>query len=69
MTDGSSDLELGYEASEAKIVGLRFPDIQIPRGATITRAYIQFYCDEVTTEPASFYFLWGRVAAQPMSIP
>jgi len=49
VTDDSSDLELGFEGSEAKIVGLRFPNIQIPRGATITRAYIQFYCDEVTT--------------------
>ncbi len=59
VDDGSSDLELGYEGSDAKMVGLRFPNVQLPRGATITRAYIQFYCDEVTTGPASFT-IWGH---------
>ena len=59
VSDNSSDLELGYEGAEAKIVGLRFPNIQIPRGATITRAYIQFYCDEVTTGAANLT-IWGH---------
>ena len=41
----SSDLELNYDdagAGVAQIVGIRFPNLAIPAGATITNAYIQF---------------------------
>jgi hypothetical protein len=33
----------------AQKVGLRFQDIQIPQGATITSAYLEFTVDETTT--------------------
>ena len=44
----SSDLELGGESggSKPQIVGMRFTDVQVPKGATITNAYIEFDVDE-----------------------
>ncbi len=41
----SSDLELVVDGSE-QVVGMRFTDVEIPQGATITNAYIQFTTDE-----------------------
>jgi hypothetical protein len=40
----SSDLEMSYDSDGAgdQRVGLRFTNLTIPRGATITRAYVQF---------------------------
>ena len=43
----SSDLELAVDGSKVQTVGLRFLDIDIPQGAVITSAYIQFRTDEV----------------------
>ena len=43
---GSTDLELMYDGSINQTVGLRFSDIQVPSGALITNAYIQFQADE-----------------------
>ncbi|MCP4452660.1 MAG: discoidin domain-containing protein [Planctomycetes bacterium] len=49
----SSDLELGYEGSEGivpefeEIVGCRWTGIAIPKGATITEAWVQFSADAV----------------------
>ncbi len=42
---GSSDLELSEEAS-AQTVGIRFAGVDIPPGASIVRAYVQFTADE-----------------------
>lgn len=49
---GSSDLEIGAEGggSSAQWIGLRFRDIDIPRGATINSANIQFTVDETDDE-------------------
>lgn len=49
---GSPDIELGVEypgeeEPRALIVGLRFADLPILRGATVTEAYLQFTVDEV----------------------
>ena len=41
MSLTSSDLELVYDGSNQK-VGMRFTSVAVPRGATITRAYLQF---------------------------
>ncbi len=41
----SSDLELIEDGSDEQVVGLRFNDILIPAGATISDAYIQFTAD------------------------
>ena len=50
---GSSDLELVTDGSAVQTVGLRFTGIDIPAGAVITAAYIQFQTDEVSTGAAS----------------
>lgn len=44
---GSSDLELGTEASgnDPQTVGIRFTNINIPKGSLIRNAYIQFTVD------------------------
>ncbi|PBB95259.1 hypothetical protein CK224_26760, partial [Mesorhizobium sp. WSM3862] len=48
-----NDLELGFESSTRQTVGLRFTGIDIPQGAIITSAYIQFQANEVKTDAAS----------------
>lgn len=64
LSDGSvdltsSDLELCVEewvwpiSDEDQWVGIRFSDIQIPQGATISNAYIQFTADENQSDPAA----------------
>ena len=40
----SSDLELCLDAA-SQIVGTRFNNVEIPQGATITNAYVEFECD------------------------
>lgn len=42
------DLEMSWDGSTrgTQVVGLRFPGVNIPQGATITTAYIQFRTDE-----------------------
>jgi hypothetical protein len=49
LDPGSSDLEFGTEASgnDPQIVGLRFTNINIPKGSIILSAYIQFTVDAV----------------------
>ncbi len=48
----SSDLELVYDGSY-QTVGMRFNNIDIPQGSTITAAYIQFQADEVKSTDTS----------------
>jgi hypothetical protein len=48
---GSTDLELVVDGSQNQVVGLRFTNLTIPAGATITSAFVQFTTDEVKTEP------------------
>ena len=49
----SSDLELVTDGSTVQIVGMRFPGLVIPAGATIQNAWVQFQVDEVSTDVAS----------------
>ncbi|HZN38532.1 MAG TPA: hypothetical protein VFD82_06990 [Planctomycetota bacterium] len=46
---GSSDLEMVLDGTETQVVGLRFQNLTIPGGATITSAYVQFTTDEITS--------------------
>jgi len=48
----STDLELGVENAE-QLVGIRFIDVDVPLGATITSAYVQFKVDEADSDAAS----------------
>ena len=49
----STDLELVVDGTTNKLVGLRFNGVAIPRGATITGAYVQFQVDEVSSDATS----------------
>ncbi|MEI2302524.1 hypothetical protein MKZ91_31295, partial [Ensifer sp. MJa1] len=49
MSLNSSDLELTVDDGVGQTVGIRFIGIDIPKGAIITNAYIQFTVDEVST--------------------
>jgi hypothetical protein len=49
----SSDLELVTDGSSVQAVGLRFTGVQVPRGAQVTAATVQFQTDEVSTDGAS----------------
>lgn len=55
MNLGSSDLDMGEDnpPDEPRLVGLRFTQVDIPAGATITQAFLRFTCDEVSTEPSN----------------
>jgi hypothetical protein len=49
----SSDLELTFDSSGNQTVGMRFNAVDVPLGAAISNAYVQFQVDEVNTEPTS----------------
>lgn len=54
----SSDMELGNDLGHwgEQSIGLRFQNLTIPQGATITAAYIEFETDETDSEPTSVRF-------------
>lgn len=62
VADGTMDLvsgglDLGVDSGAAdQVVGVRFPNITIPRGAEIVSADIEFTVDKVTTAPTSLTF-------------
>jgi len=49
MDNGSTDLEITEEGSptDNQLIGLRFNGVDVPQGATIANAYVQFHVDEV----------------------
>ncbi|MGH3660035.1 MAG: PKD domain-containing protein, partial [Micromonosporaceae bacterium] len=49
----SADLELVTDGNTQQIVGTRFTGLQLPAGATIANAYVQFRTDEVSTGAAN----------------
>jgi hypothetical protein len=66
MDMGSSDLELTTEsAGEPHIVGLIFRNVTIPKGATITNAYVQFEVDEAETCVPNLTVLGAKLATVP----
>jgi len=51
MYTNSSDLELINDGRRGdQIVGMRFADLQLPKGISIKKAYLQFTADGVSTE-------------------
>ena len=52
----SGDLEFGFTGPNEQITGLRFNGIDIPQGAFITNAYIQFQADETGSTPSLIEF-------------
>jgi len=72
MDLGSSDLELGYEGAMApaalQIVGCRWVGIPVPKGATITEAWVQFSADAVGSDfhiPNVSLIIEGELSANP----
>ncbi|MHC4596497.1 MAG: hypothetical protein ACYS19_16340 [Planctomycetota bacterium] len=79
----SSDLELPYENTgqgNPQIIGVRFTGIPIPKGATITDAWVRFQVDEdkggtepvnliiegeLSSNPAAFSSTAGDVSSRP----
>ena len=53
MYRSSSDLELVDDGSRRQTVGMRFNGIDIPQGATILNAYLQFQVDETNSGSVS----------------
>ena len=49
MYTTSSDLEFTKDNTSNQLLGVRFTGVDIPQGATITNAYMQFTVDEVNT--------------------
>lgn len=60
---GSSDLELTHDTTD-QTVGVRFTGLQIPVGATITAAWIQFETDELKSGATSL-LVQGQAADNP----
>gem|GEM_PF-688908 len=59
MLVGSSDLEMTFDAGGDQTLGLRFASVDLPAGATITNAWIQFEVDETNTSP-TLLTVWGE---------
>jgi len=49
----SSDLELGADSGTDQLVGMRFNNMSVPPGASITGAYVEFEVDELSSEATS----------------
>ena len=66
----SSDLELVFD-HDPSWVGLRFREVNIPKGATITNANVQFTVDALvpgTTDAAIKLEVWGALEANAAEI-
>jgi hypothetical protein len=53
MDVGSSDLELVTDGRRVQVTATRFGNVTVPKGATITGAWIQFTTDETTSVATS----------------
>ena len=49
----SSDLELGSDNGIDQVVGLRFRGVEVPNGASVVHAYVQFTVDELGSQPTT----------------
>lgn len=63
---GSSDLELGNDNTTPQIVGLRYTAVNIPSGAVVSNATIQFTADE-TSSGASNIDIAGELISNSTS--
>jgi hypothetical protein len=64
VTLTSSDLDLVNDAHVRQAVGLRFPSLAVPAGATVIDARVQFQVDEATSGPTALT-LRGQAADNP----
>ncbi|MBV7336511.1 DUF4331 domain-containing protein [Chloroflexi bacterium TSY] len=52
----SRDLELGQLGQKPQLVGMRFPNLHVPKGATIVNAYVEFTAEESSDRPTTLQF-------------
>ena len=62
----SSDIEMVADGGGDQTVGLRFPSVNIPAGATITNAYVQFQVDETPSGSTSLTVRGEKIANAPI---
>ena len=60
----SMELDLGEEGGQFVKVGIRFKNITIPPGSTITNAYIKFTC-RISTSSNTDLEIWGHADDSP----
>ena len=53
ITTNSSDLEMVNDSGGNQTVGMRFTDVELPQGANILTASVQFQVDETPSDPTS----------------
>ncbi|MCB0559518.1 MAG: T9SS type A sorting domain-containing protein, partial [Phaeodactylibacter sp.] len=58
----NSDLELGVDRNNSQFVGMRFNSLNIPQGATIISAHLQFTVDETVNENPCILNILGEAA-------
>ena len=64
-SNSSSDLELGFDSGDRQWIGVRFTGMNIPAGATITEAKIQWEVDNTSkVDPCSVDF-YAQVGTNP----
>jgi hypothetical protein len=61
VSTAGRDLDLGLEGGVSQMVGLRFKGIDVPRGAPIVKAWVQFKADKVDSLAASL-IIQGQAA-------
>ena len=65
---GSSDLELGFEVSstqDRQLVGMRFTNIDLPKGTIIESAHIQFTADETVNDSPFEQYIYVQNSISP----
>ncbi len=69
MYDTSSDLEMSFDdfVSDDQLIGLRFTNVSVPTGATVTRAYIQFQTDEDKMNNPCQLYVFAENNANPVT--
>ncbi len=65
VTATSSDIELGADGALPITSGLRFDNVPLPAGSTVSSAYIQFYAEETNASPANLNIVAHDVADAP----
>ncbi|MCB9297016.1 MAG: T9SS type A sorting domain-containing protein [Lewinellaceae bacterium] len=69
MDLGSSDLELTYDPSRGRqVIGLRFTGLNIPQGATILSAHVQFTADETFNDNPCRLRIFGENAGNALPL-
>jgi len=73
VDSASNDLELGYEGALApenlQIVGIRFTGVDIPKGVTIRKAWVQFTADDINNDyhiPPVSVIIEGELSPNPV---